>query len=495
MKNQPDLLFYFSDQHNGRMTGYAGHPEVQTPHLDRLAADGVTFENTYTSCPLCVPARCSMLTASLTSRIGVYGNRDAFHSEQSTFLHALVLAGYETVLCGRMHFVGDDQRHGFTRRIHGDITPPHHGQDMGIGTWQNTCGMQGCANLGGAGDSPVLAYDRAVIAAATEYLAEDHEKPQCIVVGTYGPHFPYVAPPEFYARYAGRIAAPDTWDPDGKDENPVNDRKRQRRRRAFFTGEETVVTTDMMLAMRAAYFGMITEQDRLVGEVRQAWEATLARRARRGVFCYSSDHGDTCGEHGIFGKQTFYEGSVRIPWVIAGEGIAPNARVKTPVSIMDIGPTLCALVDAPELPSPDGRALAASLRSGRAPESRPVISEWVDRWDEQLAPARMLRYGPWKLIYYHHPDLPVQLFNVEDDPDERHNLVAAQPALRDDLMQAMMQDWNPDEVIRQYNERIRHLNIIDPAARKIPPPPIPGEKWDAPRDLIDHPEKAFTRVV
>jgi choline-sulfatase len=108
MSQKPDILFFFSDQHHGLYSGYAGHPVVNTPNLDRLVEEGTAFDMAYTSCPLCVPARSSMLTGQYPSKNGVFNNAHILRSDQAPFIHSLVAEGYETVLCGRMHFMGAD---------------------------------------------------------------------------------------------------------------------------------------------------------------------------------------------------------------------------------------------------------------------------------------------------------------------------------------------------------------------------------------------------
>ena len=101
-----DILLYMSDQHSYRLQGYAGDPIVRTPNLDRLARTGVAMANAMTACPLCVPARAAMISGQLPSNNGVLFNFGSLPSDQATFLHCLNAAGYDTVLCGRMHFVG-----------------------------------------------------------------------------------------------------------------------------------------------------------------------------------------------------------------------------------------------------------------------------------------------------------------------------------------------------------------------------------------------------
>ncbi len=95
MNERPDILIFLSDQHNAMFTGYAGHDLVETPNLDRIAAEGTVFSNTYTSCPLCVPARTSFLTGQLASKTNIFTNSGEIPSDQATILHSLVAEGYE----------------------------------------------------------------------------------------------------------------------------------------------------------------------------------------------------------------------------------------------------------------------------------------------------------------------------------------------------------------------------------------------------------------
>ncbi|MFW6336226.1 MAG: sulfatase-like hydrolase/transferase, partial [Phycisphaeraceae bacterium] len=457
--SQPDLLLYFSDQHDGRATGYAGHPIVETPHMDAMAEAGTAWDTLYTACPLCVPARATLLTSQLPQRTGVYDNVHNLSSDVPTFLHSLTLAGYETVLCGRMHFLGADQRHGFTRRIHGDITSPFGGiTEENRGVFGHTFGMGGPVNLVGGGDSPVLAFDRSVVRAALDYLDRDHDhdRPQAIIVGTYGPHFSYVAPPALFEKYRERADVPASWDPEGRDENPYYDRKRHRKRHATRTDREEPVTEDIVRSARAAYFGMIEEQDRLVGEVRDRWRSFLQRSGRRGVMAYASDHGDTCGEHTIFGKQTFYDGSTRVPLVMEGAGIAAGRRVLQPASIMDIGPTLCEIAGAEPLPDIDGVSLLAAATEASPPateEPRPIFSEWCEWYEDRPLTGRMVRRDKWKLIHFAHDAIPDQLFDMESDPEERNNLAADEPEVAASLGELLYADWSPEVEAEQFDRR------------------------------------------
>lgn len=461
--DKPDLLIFFSDQHHAYCAGYTGHEVVRTPNLDRIAGDGTAFTAAYTACPLCVPARSAFLTGQLPSHTNVFRNQGCIPSDHSTFLHSLAAEGYETVLCGRMHFVGPDQRHGFTRRIMGDITGLYMGRGIKLAEWgvfDRTFGMGGCVDLVGGGNSPVLAYDEAVIEAALDYLSRPHEKPQCIVVGTYAPHFPYVAPPDLYREYRESAELPASWQAEKNYEHPVFDGKRQPRRHSVVTGEEEPLSDDIALGARAAYYGMITRMDEQIGAVREAWGDYLRAAGRDGVFVYVSDHGDTCGEHGVFGKQTFYDGSAAIPLVFEGSGVGRGAVLDSPVSIMDVGVTLCDLAGVEPPPAQDGRSLLPALADGVAPVDRAVLSEWVQRQEGDLLPGRMVRQGRWKFITFNGLDGADLLFDMLEDPDELHNLAVERTDVAGRLKETAGRGWEPDRVRQRYAEKSHHIALV-----------------------------------
>ena len=124
---QPNFLFIMADQMAAPVLPFYGHPVVQTPHLSRLAENGVVFDNAYCNSPLCAPSRFSMLTGQLPSRIGAYDNAAYFPAQVPTFAHYLRDLGYHTCLSGKMHMVGPDQLHGFEERLTTDIYPSDFG--------------------------------------------------------------------------------------------------------------------------------------------------------------------------------------------------------------------------------------------------------------------------------------------------------------------------------------------------------------------------------
>lgn len=416
---QPDILLFMSDQHGADYCSW-GNVQVDTPNLEAIKATGVSFENTYTSCPLCVPARISFMSSRLPSETGCYGNQDALPDTTPCFTHALVAAGYETVLAGRMHFVGTDQRHGFTKRIAPDITPvswnaPKEKMKEERGRLMGCTGEPFCLNYVGAGESPVMNYDKMVIEKVLDYLDEPHEKPQFILVGTYGPHFPYITTKELYLKYYDRVKKPNFFEAEERPEY-LDDFELQSSR---MRGEEA--DWGVTKGALAAYCGLVELVDRQIGTVKKAFDKYTKRRGVEGIFGYCSDHGDTVGERRMFGKQTYYEKSAKIPFLLTGNGVPENKVIESLTSIMDIGPTICELAGT-EFSFGDGRSLIPYFY-GQEDKERIVVSQFVEKYKGKSYASIMLRYQNYKYISYHHYEEKDILFDLKEDPKEGHNCI------------------------------------------------------------------------
>ena len=443
----PDILLFISDQHAPQYQANGEMP-VDTPNLEMLEKQGTTFDAAYTPCPLCVPARMAMLSGLAPYRTGIFTNNDTLPQTTPTFLHAMAAAGYETVLAGRMHFIGPDQRHGFTRRIAPDFTSsgwarPQKTLEQDFGVHTQTMGYKWCIDVVGGGVSPVICYDDMVMDELERYLNRPHSKPQLIVVGTYGPHFPYVAPPELFLKYLKTAHLPATWQ--GR-EPWLNAQQRNL--------QEPGTSAEIVLACQAAYKGLVEHTDGLIGRAYTAFTAFAQKRGTSALFGYLSDHGDTVGEHGIYGKKSFFEKSVRIPMMFAGDGVAAGQKVKAPVSLLDLGPTVCEWGGADPLPETDGQSLAAVLRGASADAERTVWSEIVDKLPQSgWTYSCMARHGQEKFITCHRDEANNQLFNVMTDPDETSNLIKNNPTKAAAFAAAAARrvDFDAAEVLqRQY---------------------------------------------
>lgn len=469
---QPDILIFLSDQHHGDMLGCKGNPVVKTPHIDQLAQEGILFNEAYTTCPLCVPSRLSFLTGQMPSKLSVFNNDAALAADDITFLHSLAMEGYETVLCGRMHFKGPDQRHGFTKRIMGEITPLYWGRGgkerKDLGRFAGTFAVGNCLNIIGGGESPVLDYDRAVIKAALSYLEEEHERPQCIVVGTYAPHFTYIAPKDLYDYYLDKVELPAVGGEEYEDGHPVYNKRGVK------------IPDQKLRSLRAAYYGMITNMDNQVGEVRAAWDRYLKRSKRKGCFIYMSDHGDQIGEHNLVGKQSFYEGSIKIPLVIQGDGIEEGIECNDPTSIMDLAPSLCKLTDSPIPPHCDGLVIPALFQEEDYEKRQVIYSEFMDKHhDGSPSYGYMVKRNQWKYISYSKQTDYDMLFDLAHDPFESNNVIEEHPSLAQELKNLKPRHINIDHLQETYDYKNDNVKFLAAWGKKVKP--VEAERWAVPQ--------------
>lgn len=410
-----DICLYISDQHAFEVQGYAGNKVIDTPNLDRIAKQGTAFMNAYTPYPVCVPARMSMLSSLYASKNGVMSNQSSLSSNQATFVHCLAISGYETVLCGRMHFIGADQRHGFLKRIAGDFTqsgqnrPERIQEERGVFNKASQAGASSVEYVGG-GNSPVLEYDRYVIDNALEYLSKDYDKPQFLCVGTYAPHHPFVAPKDLYEKYLSKVDVPvSSFE---YEEHPclIN----------LFQDKDE----ELIRAVRAAYYGMVEFEDQQIGKVYDAFQEYLSRNHREGIFIYVSDHGEMEGYRGYFGKNTFYESSVHIPLLVAGTNIQSNSKREGVVSLLDLGPTILEMTNSTPLSYADGHSLKDELINNKDDLERMVCSEVGGTiFLNEFSYGQMLRYQNYKYIHYDQFEKEDVLYDLKKDPMESKNVL------------------------------------------------------------------------
>lgn len=414
MTDRPNLLVIMSDEHAPQFSGFGGHAMVQSPNLDRLAAEGVTFDAAYCNSPLCVPSRMSFMTGRMPSTIEVYDNASPMPSHRATWAHMVRAAGYDAVLAGKQHFVGPDRLHGFrqqlARDLHATALHPLYLWDEGL-----EAAAQPWSHLeySGPGSTPELESDDEVESVCLDYIRSraDSRQPWALNASFIAPHFPFIAPEPYWARYSpDEVDLPDLPDGHLEREHPVHTRLRK------VFGLEQVTETQLRRA-RAGYYALVTYLDDKIGRLLQALEDT--GQAENTVIVYTSDHGELLGEHGLWRKSTFHEYSARVPLIVRWPGVLPGGRrVRTPVSLIDVAPTLAEIAGC-ALPIPlDGTSLLAAA-AGADDSDRGVVSEYLAHG--VTGPAAMLRRGAYKLVTYHGHE--PQLFDVIADPGEFNDLV------------------------------------------------------------------------
>jgi len=419
----PNILIFMVDQLNGTLFPDGPADWLHAPNLKRLAARSVRFANTYTASPLCAPARASFMSGQLPRRTGVYDNAAEFVSSQPTYAHHLRRAGYQTCLSGKMHFVGPDQMHGFEERLTTDIypadfgwTPDYRKPGERIDWWYHNMG-----SVTGAGVAEItnqLEYDDEVAYQATRKVYDrarnKDQRPWMLTVSFTHPHDPYVARRKYWDLYedcahlAPEIPAMAYEDHDAH------------ARRIFDANDwrSFTITDEDIARSRRAYFANISYIDDKIGEILATLEATR----QDAIVVFVSDHGDMLGERGLWFKMSFFEGSARVPLMIAAPGWPPGL-VDIPVSTLDVTPTLCDLagISMDEvMPWTDGVSLTGVV-AGEGRE--PVPMEYAA--EGSYAPLVALREGRYK--YVRCALDPEQFFDLEADPHERTNL-ATDPA-------------------------------------------------------------------
>ncbi len=478
-RRRPHVIWLHSDQHNARMMGSIEGAWVRTPNLDRLAASGTSFTAAYCPSPLCAPSRMSTLTGRLPARINVETNAHALASHIPTIAHSMGASDYHPVLCGRMHFVGPDQRHGFIERLVGDHGPTDVAQrEQPMGIFDGCTGQDGHnLTMSGPGVSTVMLYDEAVTNAACEYLAGyGADSPLFLSVGWYGPHNPFVCPRDLYDHYARvtpRITETE------RSERLASAHPAVRK----WLDDRGLLDLDDAVAHRArvAYSGLVEFIDRQIGQVlTAAWSRFDPSDV---LVVYSSDHGEMAGERGMFWKSNFYEGAVRVPWIWSYPGVIRPQVCDEPVSLLDFAPTLAALLDAPSLPEPDGMQLANVLTEASGAPLRPIVATLADR---RCGPSAMVRLGPLKLIRYHDFARP-ELYNLDGDPDEQLDLAAdeTRPPDCEELERQLANHWDPRSGIEAISQAHESLPILRQWTRKQSPRPC--EHWRADLELLRAP--------
>ncbi|MBQ0803366.1 MULTISPECIES: choline-sulfatase [unclassified Sulfitobacter] len=421
---KPNILILMVDQLNGTLFPDGPADWLHAPNLKKLAARSTRFKNAYTASPLCAPGRAAFMSGQLPSATGVYDNAAEFPSSVPTYAHHLRRAGYHTCLSGKMHFVGPDQLHGFEERLTTDIypadfgwTPDYRKPGERIDWWYHNMG-----SVTGAGVAEItnqMEYDDAVAFEATRKIYDLSrgldDRPWCMTVSFTHPHDPYVARKKYWDLYNDcDHLLPEVSDL-GYDAQDAHSK------RIFDANDwrSFDITEDHIKRSRQAYFANISYLDDKIGEILQTLEDTR----QEAIIVFVSDHGDMLGERGLWFKMSFFEGSSRVPMMIAAPQMEPGLH-ETPVSNIDVCPTLCDLAGVSMDEVMEWTTGQSLVPMGQGVErTEPVAMEYAAEGTQ--APMVSLRYGKWK---YNRCTLdPDQLFDLDADPHELTNL-AEEPA-------------------------------------------------------------------
>ena len=414
MKPQ-NLLVIMSDEHNARMMGCVGHKLARTPNLDALAARGTLFANAYTNCPICVPARASFATGRYVHDIEYWDNSIAYDGRTPSWGHRLQQAGVRVESIGKLHYRSQEDDTGFDvqhipMHIAGGIGMIHLSIRRQFKDFVRPARKRSAIiEHAGPGESEYTRYDRKVADIATQWLASAaaSEKPWTLFVSFVTPHYPLIAPKEYCDLYPVEDMPDAKFGPEsGFECHPW----------LADLVASSVMTKDQQRAAISAYLGLVSFMDAQVGRVLDALDAAGLRETTRVL--YTSDHGENAGARGMWGKSNHYEEAVRVPMILAGADAPGGKVVETPVSLVDVFPTILEAAGAPAsdagLP---GRSLFGVADAAHDP-ARAIFSEYHAAGSPSA--SYMLRKGRYKFIYY--VGYAPELFDLEADPEETRNL-------------------------------------------------------------------------
>lgn len=405
---RPNVVLVLTDQWRASATGYAGDPNVETPHLDALAAEGVNFRNAVSCCPVCSPARGSLITGQYPLKHGVFLNDVLLQHKSLSIADVFNQAGYRTGYIGKWHLDGQGRS---------TYIPPERRQ--GFQYWKALeCSHNYNNSAYYENDDPEIKYwDGYDVFAQTDdainFMRTSGDQPFFLILSWGPPHDPYLtAPEEFMQRY----------DPASMDLSPnvPEDEAAFMTRTQWEEKASTLAQTPALVA--AGYYAHCTAMDRDIGRLRKAIrESGLGDDT---IFIFTSDHGDMLGSHGQWNKMQPYDESVRVPFLIEGPGVA-GGTVETPINTPDIYPTLCGLCGIPVPDSVEGRNYTPELRSGNWSDEAALIANYhaFGQWSPAKGGKEWRGVRTARHTYAEDLNGPWLLFDNERDPYQQDNLV------------------------------------------------------------------------
>jgi choline-sulfatase/uncharacterized sulfatase len=440
VSTQPNILFILSDQHNAKVLGHVGHPDVQTPNLDRMAAEGVRFENAITQNPICTPSRVSYLSGQYCHNHGYYALNGRNPGGLPNIFGHFRRAGYATAALGKIHcpeyWVEDecDVFHetcncsvGGRSRAYTQFLKERnklHLEDHGA---MPEFGDRGRQNMEGR-PSP-LSFEEAqegwIAHQAIEAIkkAAAAGKPFLVHTSLPRPHQCTAPSPPFWELYEGKeLALPLNADYEMVHKAPHFRASAERWRRGDWTLFEPRTFEAGRLRKLHGYLGAISQVDHAVGLMLDY--LSQAGLAENTIVVYSADHGDYACEHGIMEKAPGIcsDAITRVPhiWWSPGRFKAGHVAPEI-VEAVDLPNTLCTLAGLELMETSDGKDITHLLRGERGEVHRVGVTEFA--W------SKSLRKGQYRYVHYppqmfadEYPDGFAELYDLEADPWEMRNL-------------------------------------------------------------------------
>lgn len=461
---RPNILFIAIDDLNDWVGCLEGHPQVKTPHIDRLARRGTLFTNAHCQAPLCNPSRASILTGLRPSTTGIYALRPGIRSvaatrDAVTLPQYLARFGYLTLTFGKIFHDGSIAPKDRPKEF--NVWGPAPGMPRPKMPFVKTPGDHPLVDWGIFPDDDREQADWKIADAAIDQLKKQpRDRPFFLGVGFRLPHVPCYASQKWFDLYPEAVTLPPVKNDDRADTPEFSwylHWKLPEPRLSWLKKAE------QWRPLVRSYLASISFVDSQVGRLLEALEREGL--TENTIIVLWSDHGWHLGEKGITGKNSLWERSTRVPLIFAGPGVAQHARCAQPVELLDMYPTLVDLCKLPAKKGLQGHSLRPQLRDAQAQRTWPAITTHNQN-------NHTVRSEHWRYIRY--ADGSEELYDHRNDPNEWHNLA---------------RDAKYAEIIRDHARWLPTVNA----------PPVPGsahrllvrqgEQWLWEGEPIDPTEK------
>ena len=439
MPKQPNIVFIITDQQRLDTIAAHGHPHMITPHIDKLVANGATFENMYVTAPVCSPSRASLFSGTYPHTNGVFRNDEPW---SYCWVEELAKAGYRCVNVGKMHTWPVEGSFGFhERHVTENKDRDHPNLPFYLDNWDKALRTRGAFKPSRVTYRENIDHKEQMGAYVWVHDEDLHPdvfvsdtacwwlerypgtEPFFLQVGLPGPHPPYDPTQEYLDLYVDQDLPKATRNYDlNSQPKPL----RELRKNHIENDHDAVVhlenpTDEQLHRQRAHYYANCSMIDTQVGKIVAALDS-------RGVLddtiiIFTSDHGDCLNDHGHSQKWNMFEESVHVPAVVCWpDHIKAGLKIPALVSLMDFGPTILDYAKA-EIPDWMEAQSLKALLDGKTSDGRARV--FVEQSDDAIMMGSqfviMVREGPWKFVHFTDHD-DGQLFNLDDDPKETNNL-------------------------------------------------------------------------
>ncbi|XP_048838992.1 arylsulfatase K [Brienomyrus brachyistius] len=453
---RPNIVMVMSDAFDGRLTFHPGSQVVQLPYTEYLRKQGSVFLNAYTNSPICCPSRAAMWSGQFVHRTQSWNNFKCLDNNYTTWMEILHKNGYYTKKLGKLDYTSGS--HSISNRVEAWT------RDVPFLLRQE--GRPMIDLIGNASTVKVMAKDWKITENAAQWIrqsAASLSQPFALYLGLNLPH-PYrtesLGPnaggstfrtsPYWLRKVSRELITVPKW-------LPMNEMHPVDYYSTFTKNCSSSFTQEEVKDIRTFYYAMCAETDAMLGEVVSALSDSGLLSST--LLMFTSDHGELAMEHRQFYKMSMFEGSSHIPLLITGPGMKAGLQVEQPVSLVDIYPTVLALIGVPIPANLSGYSLMPFLHQTPASSAkyRPdwVLSEY--HGCNANASTYMLRTGKWKYITYADGSgVPPQLFDLSTDKEELYNVVAHFPALcqrLDRLLRSIVDYPAISQAVHHYNKK------------------------------------------